>query len=394
MQASMASTSASDSAAPTTPVTMTFMEVMEISRNINELPQHLQRWGLIPTEDYKCPTCGNSLKLERAPESIDGWLWRCYHKISFRKQARRVCGTRVALRTGTFFARSKLSLQQILGFVNLWVRCVPQTFICDELKLSQRTAVDWASFCREVCLEFFMYKPTKLGGPGIVVEIDESKFGRRKYHKGHRIEGQWVFGGFERGTGRVFMVPVEQRDAGTLLPIIKQWIKPGTTIISDCWKAYDVLHQEGWSGLAWLCQVKPGTTIISDCWKAYDVLHQEGYEHLKLNYSITFKDPETGTHPNSIESSWRAAKSSMTTSGRIKAHVPGNLARPGNGQVLLRSLYGLFELKLKQANGLSIPLRSYNVGVYNIVREAFIRIPRATSMYILFTGCNVNVDDG
>ncbi|KAK9711734.1 ISXO2-like transposase domain [Popillia japonica] len=87
-----------------------------------------------------------------------------------------------------------------------------------------------------------MYKPTKLGGPGIVVEIDESKIGRRKYHKGHRIEGQWVFGGFERGTGRVFMVPVEQRDAGTLLPIIKQWIKPGTTIISDCWKAYDVLR--------------------------------------------------------------------------------------------------------------------------------------------------------
>lgn len=58
-----------------------------------------------------------------------------------------------------------------------------------------------------------------------------------------------------------------------------------------------------------------------------------------------------------------------------------NAYRPGNGQVLLRSLYGLFELKLKQANGLSIPLRSYNVGVYNIVREAFIRIPRATSMY-------------
>ncbi|KAK9703443.1 hypothetical protein QE152_g29332 [Popillia japonica] len=31
--------------------------------------------------------------------------------------------------------------------------------------------------------------------------------------------------------------------------------------------------------------------------------------HLEDNYSITFKDPETGAHTNSIESSWRAAKS-------------------------------------------------------------------------------------
>ncbi|KAK9702498.1 hypothetical protein QE152_g29902 [Popillia japonica] len=117
-----------------------------------------------------------SVKNGRFQDSIDGSVWKCYQKISFRKQARRVCGTRVALRTGTFFARSKLSLQQILGFINLWVRCLSQTFICVELKLSQRTAVDWASFCREACLEYFMYRPTKLGGPGIVVEIDESKF--------------------------------------------------------------------------------------------------------------------------------------------------------------------------------------------------------------------------
>ena len=51
----------------------------------------------------------------------------------------------------------------------------------------------------------------QLGGHGVVVEIDESKFGRRKYYRGHRVEGQWVFGMFERGTGRVVMLPVERR---------------------------------------------------------------------------------------------------------------------------------------------------------------------------------------
>jgi hypothetical protein len=47
-----------------------------------------------------------------------------------------------------------------------------------------------------------------MGGEGKVVEIDESKFRKRKYHRGHYVKGQWVFGGIERGTGRTFLVAV------------------------------------------------------------------------------------------------------------------------------------------------------------------------------------------
>ncbi|CAI6373204.1 unnamed protein product [Macrosiphum euphorbiae] len=52
----------------------------------------------------------------------------------------------------------------------------------------------------------------KIGGEGKVIEIDESKFSKRKYHGDHRVEGQWVFGGVELETGRCFLVPVEHRD--------------------------------------------------------------------------------------------------------------------------------------------------------------------------------------
>ena len=34
------------------------------------------------------------------------------------------------------------------------------------------------------------------------------------------------------------MVAVDKRDEAILLPLIERWIKPGTVIISDCWKAY------------------------------------------------------------------------------------------------------------------------------------------------------------
>lgn len=44
----------------------------------------------------------------------------------------------------------------------------------------------------------------KIGGKNFIVEIDESNFG--KYRK-----PDWVFGGFEVGTGRIFLIRVEKR---------------------------------------------------------------------------------------------------------------------------------------------------------------------------------------
>ena len=36
-----------------------------------------------------------------------------------------------------------------------------------------------------------------IGGVNVVVEIDESKFGKRKFNKGKRVNGKWVFGGLK-----------------------------------------------------------------------------------------------------------------------------------------------------------------------------------------------------
>ena len=46
--------------------------------------------------------------------------------------------------------------------------------------------------------------------------------------------------------GNAFLVAVEKRDEQTLLPIIKEWIEPGTIIVSDCWKAYSKLETHGY----------------------------------------------------------------------------------------------------------------------------------------------------
>jgi hypothetical protein len=122
------------------------------------------------------------------------------------------------------------------------------------------TPIDWANFCREVAEDIVINNSEKIGGPGIFVEIDESKFGKSKiflflnfnsfyiitiigkYNRGKKVDGVWVFGGVERDTGKCFLVVVENRTADTLLKVIRDWILPGTTIISDCWKAYDKIE--------------------------------------------------------------------------------------------------------------------------------------------------------
>ena len=81
------------------------------------------------------------------------------------------------------------------------------------------TIVDWCSFAREVCPTILEVESQPIGAVGKIVEIDESKFCIRKYHRGRRVDGVWVFGGIERES-RCFMVSVEDRTAATLIPII------------------------------------------------------------------------------------------------------------------------------------------------------------------------------
>lgn len=38
----------------------------------------------------------------------------------------------------------------------------------------------------------------QIGREGVEVKIAESKFGKRMYHKGRKVDGVWVFGGIKK----------------------------------------------------------------------------------------------------------------------------------------------------------------------------------------------------
>lgn len=168
-------------------------------------------------------------------------------------------------------------------------------YIQRELQLPNQTIIDYFSFIREVFVHWATLNSEAIGGVGTIVEIDEAKIGKRKNNKGRYLQGQWVFGGIERGTRKFFLEAVEDRSSATLVEIIKR-------------------------------KIKPGTTIYSDCWKAYDCLGQENYTHLTVNHSINFVDPDSGTHTQNIERLWLEVRKLVPRFGRRKDHYEGYLS--------------------------------------------------------------------
>lgn len=270
----------------------------------DQLVLKLIEWGAI-AEQPICIVkgCEKPMTLSAENSKTDGYVWVCASSDHAKCRKQKVCNEntlklrqRVHIRHGTFFSNSHLKLHQIVGFVRMWVKSAELQFIEEEMEISHVTAVNWNAYCYEVTTSYCVRQSEKIGGNGVVVEIDESKFGKRKYNRGHHVEGQWVFGGIERGTGKCFLVPVEKRDRATLIPLIQKYINPGSIIISDCWRAYDVLSE-------------------------YD------FEHLKVNHSVNFVDPQSGAHTNTVESLWRHVKNRIPSYNRRSHYFTDYLSK-------------------------------------------------------------------
>ena len=114
---------------------------------------------------------------------------------------------------GTWFERAKSSPAQILIITHCFA--LRQSYEVTQIecslgdhRVSNSTICDWFSYCREICMismDSKYWQRGKIGGPGHVVEIDECKIGRRKYHRGHVIEGSWILGMIDVQTNEVHM---------------------------------------------------------------------------------------------------------------------------------------------------------------------------------------------
>ena len=88
------------------------------------------------------------------------------------------CKKSCSVRLGSFFEKSKLSLQQWVVIIHWWVREYPVTRAAEEAKVTEMTAIQCYQYLRDVCSWRLtsVDSPLLLGGQGVVVQIDESLF--------------------------------------------------------------------------------------------------------------------------------------------------------------------------------------------------------------------------
>lgn len=224
-------------------------------------------------------------------EFTDGYKWKCPNS--------RTCKSSKSIRHGSILNNKRLTFIQFLEL--LCFLCPKETYlthISEWTGLNKNTISDYRNMLDLILIEYLLDQTNtsqvQLGGPGKVVELDESKFGKMKYNRGAVRTGSWILGGIERDSDKCFLVvcPGNLRDEATLIPLIQRFVLPGTTIHTDCWSSYNNL-----------------STL--------------GYTHLTVNHSDTFVDPTTGCHINKCEGMWKHAKREV----RGQCNVDHTLAR-------------------------------------------------------------------
>lgn len=151
------------------------------------------------------------------------------------------------------------------------------------LDLDRKTIMNFNRRLREmICFDMDL-ENLKLGGPGVAIEIDESKFAKVKHGVGKDLKRDlvWVFGMKERFSDKVYFQIVQNRTKEVLLDIIDKHVEDESLIYSDEWRSYRNIQE----------------------------MKDKNLKHKTVNHSKFFVNPkDRNTHTQNIESLWRAAK--------------------------------------------------------------------------------------
>ena len=133
------------------------MNIIKLGREVLTSKERCIEWcqnmNLVPRQK-SCPICEQPMSFD-ANRGVSG-RWRCKKRSLHRQINRRGQEeVEIAVADGTWFSKTKLSIQKSLLLTYCWSQKLTfeqtiQECCFDEQCLSRETVADWHSYCREV----------------------------------------------------------------------------------------------------------------------------------------------------------------------------------------------------------------------------------------------------
>ena len=170
--------------------------------------------------------------------------------------------------------RSRLSLSMQIELIKYFCAGVTARSAAELSGVNRNTAILFFHKLREtIHEEIISGETTQMSGE---IELDESYFGgRRKGKRGRGAGGKVPVFGLLKRDGYVHAMIIPNAASATLVPIIREKIKPHSVVYTDSFRAYDVLD-------------------VSE------------FHHYRINHSKLFA--EKNNHINGIENFWNQSK--------------------------------------------------------------------------------------
>ena len=168
--------------------------------------------------------------------------------------------------------KSRLSQYKQSKLIELFVAGTTARTAAALVSVNSKSAIYYFQRLREVIYQH-LETVEQLDGE---IEVDESYFGgSRKGKRGRGAVGKVPVFGLLKRNGKVYAVMIPDAKTKTLMPIIRQ-------------------------------KVKPDSIVYSDYWRAYNSLDVSEFKHYRINHSQLFANGHN--HINGIENFWNQAK--------------------------------------------------------------------------------------
>ncbi|CAG9858401.1 unnamed protein product [Phyllotreta striolata] len=206
----------------------------EILMDLDDFRRHVSRIGirqflldsnLLPAV-IPCTSCaGGKCRMNKTGRSL--LFYRCSTRTCRRKQS---------IKKNTVFDSVNIRMEFHVEVLVMWFLKYPPRDIIRESSLERKTVYQCLKNIRELVFVYLEEMARPIGGPGAVVEIDETVYDKRRYNLERVTSDEWLVSGICRENRTWFLQRVEKPTAQGLRELIEKWVLPGSVIVTDAWQ--------------------------------------------------------------------------------------------------------------------------------------------------------------